>query len=500
MQNFCIFENDAKLLRRTLDHSNFSCKSVTDCVRFSRAAFLPINSESISKLGSHMTLRASLLRGLVNPNLSVGGRAKLCCDLARDFEDRGEYEEAHELLSGLWPHPGERPTLEGLDRSTAAEVLLRVGALTGIIGSSNQIKDAQQTARNLITESLGLFQSQRDNRKIAEAQTELALSYWRTGEYNEASALLKHALSQLTTDIELKAKAIQRLAMVEQYARRPREALRFLTENAALFEKIRNQTLTGCYHQTLGDALENLWESEGPEDYLDRALVEYAAASYHFEQADHKRYRANVENNLGFLYLKISFFKEAHQHLDRARRIFTSLKDRGAVAQVDETRARAFLQQGRNAEAEKAADSSVRTLEKSDMQAELAESLTTHGRALARLGKYGMALSAFRHAIKLSQKIGSRNRAAEAAMAVFQEMEERLAVVDQMDIVTGRNLSEEIQLLEHDLIKHALETNKGIVTRSARALGISYQELSYMLNTRHADLLNLRTPPRRRKP
>ena len=72
-----------------------------------------------------------------------------------------------------------------------------------------------------------------------------------------------------------------------------------LTENAPLFQKISNHTLKGCYHQTLGDALKNLWESEGPGDYLDRALVEYAAASYHFEQADHKRYRANVENNLG---------------------------------------------------------------------------------------------------------------------------------------------------------------------------------------------------------
>jgi DNA-binding NtrC family response regulator len=128
------------------------------------------------------------------------------------------------------------------------------------------------------------------------------------------------------------------------------------------------------------------------------------------------------------------------------------------------------------------------------MQAELAESLTIHGRALARLENYGMALSAFRRAVGLSRKIGSRNRAAEAALAAFQEMEERLAVMDHNNVTTGRNLSEEIQSLEHDLIKHALETNNGSVTRSARALGISYQELSYMLNTRHADLLNLRTP------
>jgi DNA-binding NtrC family response regulator len=111
-----------------------------------------------------------------------------------------------------------------------------------------------------------------------------------------------------------------------------------------------------------------------------------------------------------------------------------------------------------------------------------------------------MALTAFRRAVGLSRKIGSRNRAAEAAFAVFQEMEERLAVMDHQDTITGRTLSEEIQSVEHDLIKHALEITKGSVTRAARALGISYQELTYMLNTRHADLLNLRTPPRSRPP
>ena len=274
----------------------------------------------------------------------------------------------------------------------------------------------------------------------------------------------------------------------------------FSRTTATLFEKINSDMLKGCYHQTVGDVLKDLWESDRPGDYLDRALLEYAAASYHFDQAEHRRYRANVENNLGFLYLKINFFKEAHQHLDRARRIFTSLKDRGAVAQVDETRARAFLQEGRNAEAEKAAHSSVRTLEKSDMRAPLAESLTTHGRALARLENYGMALSTFRRAIDLSRRLGCLNHAADAALAVFEEMSERLAVMDQRNIIAGRNLTEEIQSLEHDLIKHALETNNGSVTRSARALGISYQELTYMLNTRHADLLNLRTPPRRRPP
>src|SRR6185295_6254541 len=159
-----------------------------------------------------------------------------------------------------------------------------------------------------------------------------------------------------------------------------------LTDNVALFEKINDQMLKGCYHQTVADVLENLWASDGPSNYLDRALIEYAAASYHFEQAEHRTYLANVENNLGFLLYKVNHCQDAHEHLDSARRIFTNLKDKSSVAQVDDTRARVFLKEKRDAEAEKVARSSVRVLENSDRQSLLAEALTTHGTALARLG------------------------------------------------------------------------------------------------------------------
>ena len=57
------------------------------------------------------------------------------------------------------PRIGERPNLEGLDPNSAAEVLLRAGVLTGILGSKNQIADAHETAKNLITESLTIFES-----------------------------------------------------------------------------------------------------------------------------------------------------------------------------------------------------------------------------------------------------------------------------------------------------------------------------------------------------
>lgn len=443
-----------------------------------------------------MTLQPSLLRELDQPNLSADRRAELCCELARQFENKGEYQEARKTLSAYWRGVGEHPNVTDVDASVSAEVLLRVGVLTGFI--PHQIIDSQETAKNLISESLAIFESQRYRKKIAEAQAELALCYWRTGELNEARDLLKEALSHLTTDSEVKAKATVRLAIVECEAANFGRAARVLTDNAPLFQKINNELLKGSYHVTLGIIYRNLWESKQRTDYVDRALIEYTAASYHFEQAEHRCYLANTENNLGFLYYKLCQYDEAHEHLDHARRVLLSLKDVGSVAQVDETRACVFLAQGRIVEAERAARSAVRTQEKSDRYALLAEALTTHGRALARLNKYGIALLSFRGAIAAAEQAGDTNRASQAALAAFQEIGNRLGISERGSVVSGGTLSEQVQALEHDLIERALDSAQGSITNAARSLGMSHQALDYMLETRHRDLLKKRFPSRRR--
>ncbi len=445
-----------------------------------------------------MTLITSRSRELKNQPFTAERSTEVCCEQAKQLEDKGEYEAARKMLNAQWRGIGEHPKLAGLEPSTAGEVLLRAGTLTGAIGSKNQIEDAQEIAKNLITESLTIFQSLSYRKKIAEAQTELALCYWRTGEINEARDLLQETLSHLTVDSELRGKAILRLAIVEIEASQFNKALGILTDYALLFQKLNNQTLKGSYYVTLGNVLEKLWETEKRGDYLDRALVEYAAASYHFERAQHRSYLANVKNNLGLLYFKIHRCEEAHDHLDHARRILVSLKDAGTIAQVDETRACVFLKQGRVAEAERAARSSARSLEKSGRHTLLAESLITHGRALARLGNHSAALFAFRRAITLAENNGSLNRASEAALAAFQELGEHIAVTEGRQLVSGRGLSEQIQSFEHELIKRALESAQGSVTHAARSLGMSYQALSYMLETRHKGLLEQRTPARRR--
>ncbi|MDQ1590260.1 MAG: hypothetical protein QOG71_887 [Pyrinomonadaceae bacterium] len=80
-----------------------------------------------------MTLAETLLKQLENSALSRDERAQIQCRIAADLEHKGEYESAREVLAELWQGVGERPTLEGLSELTAAEVLLRVGSLSGLL-------------------------------------------------------------------------------------------------------------------------------------------------------------------------------------------------------------------------------------------------------------------------------------------------------------------------------------------------------------------------------
>jgi tetratricopeptide (TPR) repeat protein len=437
-----------------------------------------------------MDSQASLLRQLRNKNLSPNEQAELRCQLAKQYEEAGLYEAARQVMGELWQRVGGQPNITGLQPSIAGEVLLRAGVLTGWIGSCNQIPEAQETAKNLISEALTIFESLSYGKKILEAQNELALCYWREGRYSEARLILKNLLARLTVDSELKARAILRSAIVEYSAACYQDALKLLTEAAPLFEKVNNHTVKGSYHNQLAMIFQTLAEA-GQREYLDRAFIEYTAASFHFEEAKHKRYLANVENNLGLLYFTANRYKEAHEHLDHARRLMVGLKDRVGAARVDETRARVFMAEGRNPEAIKTAESAVRVLEQNEHHT-LAESLITYGKALARAGNHERARITLYWAIEISEQAGATNRAGEAALTIIRELGGRLEEVQSLS--SKLPLVKELRRYEHDLIKQALISEKGSITQAARLLRTSHQHLAYLIEKRHKDLLALRSP------
>jgi two-component system chemotaxis response regulator CheY len=488
-----------------------------------------------------MIISSRLIHQIADPMLDRKERAPLRCRLAKELEDVGNYDAAREAMGELWPEFGARPVLDELTEATAAEVLLRVGVLTGWLGSTKQIDGAQEMAKNLISESITRFETLQNTEKVAEAQNEIAYCYWREGARGEARVWLREALSRLAgVGSETKLVILLRSAIVERTSGRYNDALRFLTEALPLAEKITDDALKGKVRNQFALVLRFLGVVEHREDYIDRALIEYAAASYHFEQVGHTRYQACVENNLGFLFGTIGKFTEAHEHLDRAQALFTSLKDNAHLAGVDETRSKVLLAEGRTAEAERLVRSAVQILERGGEQSLLAEALTTHGIALARGSKYRVARLTLQRAVEVAENAGDTEAAGLAALTVIEELgghlpaddlsatydraaellsrsgnqehKDRLLAASRRVLFLsatlpspptwkGFNFYEAVRRYEARIIERALKEARGVVSHAAELLGIGRQSLDSMLKERgrHKELARLRTPVEHRR-
>lgn len=478
------------------------------------------------------------------------------CEMAKGLEEAGEFELAEETLRPFWQGLPHHPNVSGLGERAKAELLLRTGTLTGWIGSAKQVPGAQEIAKDLVSESANIFAALEMVEKEAEARIDLAICYWREGALDEARVTLRHVLDVLgETQTEQRLRALLNSAIVEKDALRDRESLRIYRQAAPQFELSSNHALRGKFHNSYATVLKSVGLAEDREEYIDKALVEFAAASFHFEQAGHHRFQARVENNVGYLFASIKRFPEAQEHLDHARRLFVRLRDHGAVAYADDSRAQAFLLEGKPEEAERVARGAVKALQGGGEQMMLAEALITHGTALARLKRFQLAKTTLDQAVSVAHNAGSPDRGGIAAVTAIEELCSYLSVdalqqyystaesllsnsqnrsirtrlgecarrvlaaefaslqtISKTDgsnwtafgsvrgaIPPGFSLDAEVLRYEGSLIRKALEDSGGSVTRAARLLGVTHQGLAFILNGRHSDLLSIRTPVKKRR-
>ncbi len=384
-------------------------------------------------------------------------------------------------------------------------------------------------------------------RRVAEARGELGLCYWREGSYDEARINLTESLKLVGNEnSELKAVLLVRAAIVEVDTKQFHHALHFYNEAVPADRKCEDHSLKGSFHNGYGLLLRRLATPENREDYLDRALIEYSAASFHYEQAANLRAAARVEGNLGFLYFTIGRYQDAHYHLDRARDLFLQLKDVGTAAQVDETRARTLLAEGNLKSAERTIKAAVRVLEKGGQQAVLAEALTTQGIIAARSGNEARAALLLQRAIVVAETVGDREGSGRAHLTIVEELGSQTGVRQLVEIYQsavellehsqdpathkrliscarkvitallvekpgggfmpkpdsweGFSLRREIKKIERNLIERSLREASGSVTKASQLLGFKHhQSLVSLLNNRHKDLIEHRTAVRKRR-
>jgi tetratricopeptide (TPR) repeat protein len=450
----------------------------------------------------------------------------------------GQYETAREALGELWQGIGRRPEVEKLKPQIAAEVLLQCGTLSGWLGGVQHVSGTQEKAKDLIFEALRMFKAQNQPAKVSEAQYELGMCYFRLGAYDEARIILEKALDALKEeeDVSLKAKIFTRYSIIEIWTGRYHDAWNILEKAQEFFETC-SDALKGRWHGQRGLVLRKLATAEKRMDYADRAIIEFTAAIYHFEQAKHERHCGNALNNLAMLLYQLGRYSEAHENLDRTQAIFERHNDSGNLACVNETRARVFIAEHHYKEANHLIAGVIQTFEKGSEYAMLADAMILQGVIWSRLGQHDNSIHILRRAMTIAQESGAYSNAGLAALTLIEEHgKERLSdnelynVYRRADellnktediqektrlIVCGRivmrrlvgisindknfSLPEVVHQQESEFIKEALELEQGVVTRAAKRLGVSHQALIRTLKTRHQDLLYLRTPPKPRK-
>ena len=455
------------------------------------------------------------------------------CRTAKELGVRGEYEAACEALGDLWPGIGKSPQIEGLAAEDQAQVLLRVGALSGWLGSSGQVPGAQAVAKDLITKSIRAYQALGNRDGAAEAQNDLAICYWREGAMDEARVFLQEAVACASAPT-VKFSVLVNSTIVEISSNRLDEALSLLEQAAPLLDVISDEADLGRFHMQRAMVFRGM----GGAENIDRALIENTAARVHFELANHRRYFARVENNIGFIFLELGRYEEALEHLDNARATFVEIGDVGTAAQVNETRARVFLGQGRYPEAEKIAFSAASVLESGGEYSLLAEALEAQGIALARMGRYQSALGLLKRSAHIAETAGDLHIAGRMFLTILEELRNvlppgeigelyreaddrlgnqldpesssRLRACARLAMANGAvakaepsgargSFEEEVHKRESELIRHALDEASGSVTRAARLLGLTHQGLCYIINHRHQQLLTARAPIRVRR-
>jgi tetratricopeptide (TPR) repeat protein len=424
-------------------------------------------------------------------------------------------------------------------------VLFCTGVLTGWIGSSNQVKDAQEIARDLISESITYYQSNGPQSKAAEAHSELAYCYWREGQVNEARIMLHEALERLPPQLELKrARALLRLVDVEHSAARHYDALKILTDNSDVFASVTHPAVKASYHNELAMTWGALGSAEKRPDYFHHALTEYRAAAHHLKKAKNHIYRASVKNNEARVLTKLGRFKEAHRLSDQARKVAVRFKHRTLTAQFDSTRAEILIAEGKFKAAEAVAHRAASALAKVGHKCWLADALILQAIAQARLGKQARTQVILQRAIKVAHEADALNKAGLAALtmieevdhlsphtlqAAYQQAREWLAdsqsreVLSRLSAAGGKiadslcremprdeavdalltmplDLDQRLLECEHETIKQALAQTDGSVAQAAPLIGRTHQGLAYMIENKHPDLIPVRTPVKRRRP
>jgi len=315
-----------------------------------------------------------------------------------ELEKCGLYEEALAYLQDIWEDTSVLPNVEEFDVRAGAELLLRCGSLIGFHGHNKQIRNAQETSKNLLTEAHRRFLEICEPEKIAECENYLALAYWRTGELVEAETWVESALTYdlpALHNTRIHSHLVKSLIYLS--AGRYDDIVTNSRKVENDFLKCGDAFLSGSFCTNLGLALKNLGRTT-------EALKNFELAAYYHRKSGHQIYLGTVENNLAQLYKTENRFSKAHASINNATKIFKKIKDRTREGFSLDTKAGIYLAEGKYADALKTSEKAINILKKSENTAYLVESYATKVNALLYLDDFSAATFCLFEAVNIAKE------------------------------------------------------------------------------------------------
>jgi DNA-binding winged helix-turn-helix (wHTH) protein/predicted negative regulator of RcsB-dependent stress response len=360
---------------------------------------------------------------------TVVEEVQVSCVVARTQIETGNFDAAFAVLERWWTM-GEWPRLDALSPYSSGDLLYTAGVLAGGMASTRQVPKGQKHAEALLSGAIGLFEQLGSKTLSAEGRIELAYCYYREGMFDLARSTLMAALDELSDrDRELKGLSLIRLATFECHAGHISNSLTILKDVTELADL--GPWVIARYHLQLATVLSDA-RNEQASEHFEKAI-------HNFEAIGNHRYTAIAANNYGLFLYRSGRFDDAETHLRLARALFDGLADKVRRAQVDESLAQLHLAAQQFDLAEQAISWSVETLETGGEEALLAESLTTQGRILSRMGRQREAKRVLDRAYAVAERCGDREGAARALLTEVEEMcgqfqdDERVAMRSQLN-------------------------------------------------------------------
>lgn len=365
--------------------------------------------------------------------LAPNEEIQVYCAIAREQVDVGNYEAACLVLNRWWTL-GTWPKLAGLDLKSCADLLFTAGEVEGFVASSLQLPRGQKNAESLLSGSLALFDQLGSFGRLAEARMELALCYYRQGNFDLGRTTFSSVLNDLpTTASDIRCLALIRLASLERHAGRLQKALNCLGEAKSIIQTL-GPWVSGRHHLEMASTLKELAISEGEQSLFEDALAHYQESRYEFEAIGNLRLMGIAENNIGSLFLTRNRPSSAQTYLQRAHVIFEALNDKVRLAQVDDTLARFHLSSSELELAKKAVTRATSILQSGDESALLAEVLTTKGLVCSKLQQFREAVRTLESAHAVAARCGDHQGAALALLILLEEVGDSLSLEERRDV------------------------------------------------------------------